>query len=115
MKTRGSKLEKIKSRWEYGFFVGVNRRSNEFMISTVDGIVKSRSIKRIPKEEKWSNDNLRWVKWAPWKRHEGDEEADGEVPEGVKDEDREERKESQNETGDKEKVVYVETKSKVPR
>eukprot|EP00973_Karenia_brevis_P052083 7233489-Karenia_brevis.AAC.1 len=41
------------------------------MIATAGGIVKSRTIKRIPKEEKWSEDNLRRVKWAPWKRHEG--------------------------------------------
>eukprot|EP00973_Karenia_brevis_P060106 8363290-Karenia_brevis.AAC.1 len=96
MRPRGVKLEKIESRWEYGIFAGVNRRSNEFVISTVNGIVKSGSIKRIPKEERWGEHNLRWVKSAPWKRHEGDEEAYGEVPEGVKDEEREEKKDDQS-------------------
>eukprot|EP00973_Karenia_brevis_P062009 8624313-Karenia_brevis.AAC.1 len=75
-------MEKIKPRMEYGIFVGINRKSNEFLVATVDGIKKSRTIKRIPKEEKWGEDCLKWVTWAPWKRHEGDEEADGEVPEG---------------------------------
>eukprot|EP00973_Karenia_brevis_P094081 12420629-Karenia_brevis.AAC.1 len=75
-------MEKIKSGWEYEIFVGVNRRSNELLIADEEGIRRVRSIKRIPKEEKWSEDNLKWVKWAPWKRYEGDEEADGEVPEG---------------------------------
>eukprot|EP00973_Karenia_brevis_P006032 820499-Karenia_brevis.AAC.1 len=59
------------------------------MVETVDGIGKCRTIKRIPKEERWGEYCLKWVKWAPWKRCEGEEEADGEVPEGVKDEERE--------------------------
>eukprot|EP00973_Karenia_brevis_P018495 2535040-Karenia_brevis.AAC.1 len=78
MKSKGVKLEKIKARMEYGIFVGVNRKSNEFLVATVEGVKKARTIKRIPKEERWSEDCLKWVKWAPWKRHEGDEEADGE-------------------------------------
>eukprot|EP00973_Karenia_brevis_P067240 9350349-Karenia_brevis.AAC.1 len=86
---------------EYGIFVGINRKSNEFLIATVEGIKKARTVKRIPKEERWSEDCL---KWAPWKRHEGDEEADGEVPEGVKDEDREERKKVEERREDKERV-----------
>eukprot|EP00973_Karenia_brevis_P038754 5349320-Karenia_brevis.AAC.1 len=85
------------------------------MISNESGILKVRSIKRIPKEEKWGDDNLKWVKWAPWKRYEGAEEADGEVPEGVKDEEREKKKESQESGGSRDKVVYIETRSKVPR
>eukprot|EP00973_Karenia_brevis_P019443 2667241-Karenia_brevis.AAC.1 len=63
---------------EYGIFVGVKRKSNAFLISTVNVISKSRTIKRIPKEERWGDDNLRLVKWAPWKKYEGDEEAYGE-------------------------------------
>eukprot|EP00973_Karenia_brevis_P013555 1840926-Karenia_brevis.AAC.1 len=76
MKAKGLRIEKIKPRMEYGIFVGINRKSNKFLIATVDGTRKARTIKRIPKAERWSDDWLRWVKWAPWKRHEGDEEAD---------------------------------------
>eukprot|EP00973_Karenia_brevis_P009710 1309779-Karenia_brevis.AAC.1 len=39
---------------EYGIFVGVNRKSNEFLVATVERIKKARTIKRIPKEERWS-------------------------------------------------------------
>eukprot|EP00973_Karenia_brevis_P035976 4963814-Karenia_brevis.AAC.1 len=67
MKAKGLTLEKIKPRMEYGFFVGVNRKSDEFLISTVDGIRKCRTIKTTPKEERSGEDNLRWVKWAPWR------------------------------------------------
>eukprot|EP00973_Karenia_brevis_P082994 11507027-Karenia_brevis.AAC.1 len=65
------------------------------------------------KEEKWSEENLKRVKWAPWKRYEGDEEADGEVPEGVKDEERRGKEEKKQEVGEsKDRVVYIETRSK---
>eukprot|EP00973_Karenia_brevis_P058224 8105965-Karenia_brevis.AAC.1 len=67
MRQKGAKLEKIKPRMEYGIFVGVNRRSNEFLIAYEEGIRRVRSIRRIPEEQKWGVDNLKWIKWAPWK------------------------------------------------
>eukprot|EP00973_Karenia_brevis_P005583 762742-Karenia_brevis.AAC.1 len=59
---------------------------------------------RIPKEEKWGEDNLGWVKWAPWKRHEEDGEADGEVPDGVDDEERKKKDDEPVSGGDKDRV-----------
>eukprot|EP00973_Karenia_brevis_P080144 11117864-Karenia_brevis.AAC.1 len=88
---------------EYGIMVGVNRKSNEFLISTVNGISKCRTIKRIPKEERWGDEKLRWVKWAPWKKYEGDEEADGDVPEGVNDDERESSNKEQKEEAKKDR------------
>eukprot|EP00973_Karenia_brevis_P065352 9079534-Karenia_brevis.AAC.1 len=50
------------------------------------------------------------------KRCEDDEEADGEVPEGVTEEEREQEKGIvQPESGDKERTVYVNVRGKVPR
>eukprot|EP00973_Karenia_brevis_P008748 1182143-Karenia_brevis.AAC.1 len=69
----------------------------------------------MPKEERWGEDNLRWVTWAPWRKYEGDEEADGEVPEGVKDYGREGSRQSEDKGVKGDRVVYIETKSKVPR
>eukprot|EP00973_Karenia_brevis_P003516 486930-Karenia_brevis.AAC.2 len=34
----GAKMEEIKSWWEYGIFVGVNRRSNKFLQADEEGI-----------------------------------------------------------------------------
>eukprot|EP00973_Karenia_brevis_P020484 2813536-Karenia_brevis.AAC.1 len=70
-------MEKIKSRWGYGIFVGGNRKSSEFLIANEEGIRKSRSIRRIAKEKKWSEDYLKWVKPDSWKGYEGDEAEDG--------------------------------------
>lgn len=74
-------MEKINPRWEYGVFVGVQPRTGEVWVATKDGLKKARSVKRIPKEDRWSTDSIDWVKHVPWNRYKGDENADGEIPE----------------------------------
>ena len=102
-----SKLEKMNTRWEYGIFVGVRRRSNEVMVATREGVIFVRSVKRVPVEHRWGEDNVQWVKWAPWRRYREAEDADGEVPEGVPAE------EVAGSSGSK--VVFVRTKEVAPR
>ena len=65
--------------------------SNDIMVSTKEGLDNVRSVRRIPKEKRWSTENLEQVTWAPWHRYKDDEEADGDVPERVE---REEEKSS---------------------
>ena len=81
-----NKTEKINARWDYGIFVGIRRQSNELLVATKEGVVKVRSVKRIPIEERWGEDCVKWVKHCPWNRYCGDEYADGEIPEGVPEE-----------------------------
>ena len=58
------------------------------MVSTQQGVSLSRSVKRIPCEERWGRDCLEGLKWAPWKwDHEAEDEGD--LPEGVPLEERE--------------------------
>eukprot|EP00973_Karenia_brevis_P079394 11017991-Karenia_brevis.AAC.1 len=103
-------MEKIVSKFEYGVFVGVNWRSNEILVAD-EGVRRVRSIRRTPREEKCGEDYWKWVKRAPWKRYEGDEEAAGEAPEGVKDEERKGKDEKKQEVGkSKDRVVYIETR-----
>ena len=105
----GQKMEKINARWDYGIFVGVKRRSNELMIATSEGIIKVRSVRRLPVERRWSEDCVGWVKWAPWNEYKDAENADGEVPEGIPIE------EKVNSSGSGERVVYIDTRDKAPR
>ena len=77
------KNEKINSRWEFGIFIGVRRRSGELWISIKDQVIAVRSVRRIPKEERWCEDCVKWVTRAPWNRYKGDEYADGDVPDAV--------------------------------
>ena len=76
----GAKMEKINARWDYGVFVGVKRASGEVWVATEEGTKAARSVRRIPKEQRWGPDCLSWVKHAPWNRYPGAADADGEVP-----------------------------------
>ena len=58
------KQEKINTRWEYGIFVGVRRKSGEVWISVKDKVFGVRSVRRIPVEDRWGEDCIGWVKRA---------------------------------------------------
>ena len=78
-----TKQEKINSRWEYGIFIGVRRRSGELWIAIKDKVFAVRSVRRIPIEDRWGEDSVKWVNRAPWNRYKGEEYADGDLPEEV--------------------------------
>ena len=105
-----NKMEKINARWNHGIFVGVRNRSNELWIATNENkIISVRAVKRIPVEQRWGEDCVKWVTRVPWNRYKDAIDADGEVPEGVPEE---ERKSDKN---GPENFVFVETKKKPPR
>ena len=81
-KKRGEQMAKLRSRWAYGIFVGVRRKSGELWVSSRHGeIVKVRAVKRIPEEDRWSSDCAAWATYTPWNKHKDDPEADGDIPE----------------------------------
>ena len=41
-----------------------------------------RSVRRLPEDVRWSSDSVNWVLRTMWNRFQGDELADGEIPEG---------------------------------
>jgi hypothetical protein len=75
-----NKAAKIEKRWEMGIFVGVRVMSGEFWIATPGGIKKCRSVKRLPVQDRWGEDNLKWVRHVPWHLYRGDAGADGDIP-----------------------------------
>ena len=85
-------------------------KSGEVWIATKDKVLAARSVHRIPIEQRWGKDSLAWVTGVPWNRYKGCEEADGDMPEGVP---AAARPESSAGSGDR--VVFVETRAKVPR
>ena len=105
----GNKMEKINSRWEYGIFVGVKRKSNQIMVATKEGIVFSRSVRRIVEELRWGEDSVGWIKWAPWHRYRDAPDADGDVPEGVPVDEKEEYLSQKGE------MVFINTRDPIPR
>ena len=76
-----AKLEKINSRWEFGIFVGVRRRSGEVWIAVKGKVLSARSVRRIPAEHRWGEDCLSWVDSVPWNKYKEASDADGDVPE----------------------------------
>ena len=82
-KRAGAKMAKINSRWDFGIFVGIRSRSGEFVISTPEGLNKARSIRRVALQDRWSADAVKWVRYVPWNKYKDDDQADGDLPEGV--------------------------------
>ena len=76
-------LEKLEARWEHRIFAGVRSRSNEIWVAIKDQVLMVRSVKRVLVEQGWGEDCVKWVNRAPWNKYNGDEYADGDVPEGV--------------------------------
>ena len=78
----GAKMEKINARWGYGLFIGVRAKSNELIIVDQEkkDIKYVRTVRRVPLEQRWSADNLEWVRGVPWNRGKEDDDADGDVP-----------------------------------
>ena len=73
----------INARWGYGLFIGVRAKSNELIIvdQETKDIMYVRTVRRVPLEQRWSADNLEWVRGVPWNRGKEDDDADGDVPE----------------------------------
>merc|ERR1712020_702846 len=111
---KGDKMRKIKPKFGVGIFVGVNRRSGEIFIVNKEGLHESRTVKRLPLEERWGRDNTEWVLWVPWHRYHGAEDRDGDVPEGVE---VEERENGDKNAGDQKKgePVIINTRLMPPR
>ena len=103
-----AKMRKLRPRWEYGIFVGVRPTSNQVWIATADKTFAVRSIRRLPQEQRWSPDCVRWVRRTLWNRYKDDGGADGELPEEVK-------QEVAPELGPRGGAVYIETRDKIPR
>ena len=104
------------SQWECGIFVGARRKSNELMVATRGGVKMARSVRRIIKENRWTEDTLKWVRHAPWHLYEDAEDGDGDIPEGVSAKEREEKKVVIESGGDSEgKTKYVDVRERVPR
>ena len=63
----GGKLSKLDTKWSFGRFCGIRPRTNEMYIMTPDGILKTRSVRRLPEPDRWKQDdwdNLSGVPWA---------------------------------------------------
>jgi hypothetical protein len=77
---REAKMDKISSKWEYGFFVGIRQKSGEIWVADRSGVGKARSVRKMARQDRWTADSVLWVRNVPWNRYKGQEDADGDVP-----------------------------------
>ena len=49
-------LNKHDSEWTEGVFVGLTGSSNEVLVSTPDGIVKCRDVRRLVEKDRWDKE-----------------------------------------------------------
>ena len=76
---------KSESVWEDGVYLGVRGVSGELIIGTKEGVWKTRTVQRKPKEHRWCQSNVEMIGGVPWNTngHTGDDEPDGDIPKQV--------------------------------
>ena len=52
-------------RYEEGIWLGMDMRSTEVIIGTPSGVVKARSVRRRPEDERWNIDSISSIKGTP--------------------------------------------------
>ena len=67
LKMGSTGINKMDCRWETGIWVGMKDDSNESIVSTKDGCLKTRDIKRFgDMDDRWNVDFFKEVKGVPW-------------------------------------------------
>ena len=60
------KKNKTEDNWFKGIWLGKDMTDNDNIIGTPDGIIKCRSVRRLPKSESYDRDLLLKIKATPW-------------------------------------------------
>ena len=59
------RLGKLDSLWQTGLFVGYRTQSGEYMVANSEGAFKTRTMKRIPQNERWIKSEIEGMPWTP--------------------------------------------------
>ena len=78
-------MNKLDSIHQFGVFVCIVPRTEEFVVLIPESAVLVRTVHRLSEDRKWDKEFLSKVKGAPWdfKANAGDDTNDGGIPEGV--------------------------------
>ena len=63
---QGSKMNKLESKRDFGWFCGIRPQSNEAFIMTSDGVKKARTFRRLPEPDRWIPEDWDELKGLPW-------------------------------------------------
>ena len=56
-------------RFHQGIFIGVDRRTGQYMLYSDDEVRLARTVVRVPEKEKWDKDRIAAVKVTPLSMH----------------------------------------------
>ena len=71
-------LGKLSSSWRQGVYLGVRGKSGEIIVADDQGVWKTRTVQRRPKDERWSASSADLVTRCPWSKEEQKEGGRGE-------------------------------------
>ena len=72
-------LGKLSTTWSKGIFLGVRGLTGELRVGTSDGVFRTRTMQRVPAENRWTPEAAELVGGLPWLLSGQDEDADGEA------------------------------------
>lgn len=61
------RTNKLDSVWEEGIYLGHKTLSGESTVGNVDGVLRTRAIRRVPFEERWQFEHIKSMIGLPWK------------------------------------------------
>lgn len=64
---KGDRSVKLDTVWEDGVYVGHRTCSGDSMVASTKGMYRTRTIRRVPQEDRWNTANLDVFKYFPWK------------------------------------------------
>ena len=74
----GGALGKLAIMWEDGIYLGMKGTTAEMIVGSTAGVFRTRTVRRIPMEKRWSKENLKFVNGVPWRKSDEDPNVDGE-------------------------------------
>ena len=63
----GALVNKLESAWLEGIWLGRDSKTDEHLIGTPNGMVRSRALKRRVERRRWDTTLLNAMIWDPWK------------------------------------------------
>ena len=66
MPLKAARGDKMDVRFEYGIYVGTSFVNSEHYVATEGGVIRTRTIRRLPMEDRWKIESIRSIKGTPW-------------------------------------------------
>ena len=66
-------MKKLEIMWQDGVFLGVKATTGEMIVGTAEGIFRTRTLRKKPKEDRWDVKHMDMIGGVPWRTRDGDE------------------------------------------